>query len=101
MTQEVLIMTESGIRRLEGDELEAFLKSREESEANALQQLIFETRAKRNNLLLNCDWIELPSASQRLTADKITEWSAYRQALRDVPQQSGFPSEVQWPTQPE
>jgi hypothetical protein len=28
-------------------------------------------------------------------------WATYRQALRDVPSQAGFPWEVQWPTQPE
>lgn len=26
---------------------------------------------------------------------------AYRQALRDVPQQAGFPYEIEWPEKPE
>jgi hypothetical protein len=29
------------------------------------------------------------------------EWTTYRQALRDVPQQDGFPANVTWPDQPE
>lgn len=29
-----------------------------------------------------------------------SEWTTYRQALRDVPGQAGFPSEVSWPTEP-
>lgn len=29
-----------------------------------------------------------------------SEWAAYAQALADVPQQSGFPDEVEWPTPP-
>ena len=35
-----------------------------------------------------------------LTADKQAEWSTYRQALLDVPQQSGFPHDITWPTKP-
>ena len=35
------------------------------------------------------------------TADRITdEWRVYRQALRDVPAQSGFPTNVTWPSEP-
>tara|TARA_E500000081_G_scaffold41666_1_gene45261 strand:- start:57 stop:446 length:390 start_codon:yes stop_codon:yes gene_type:complete len=50
-------------------------------------------RAKRNQLLFESDGMAL--------ADRITdEWRVYRQALRDVPQQSGFPSSVTWPTEP-
>lgn len=29
------------------------------------------------------------------------EWAVYRQALRDIPEQSGFPWDVEWPTKPE
>jgi len=36
-----------------------------------------------------------------LDADKQAEWSTYRQALLDVPQQSGFPHDITWPTKPE
>ena len=28
------------------------------------------------------------------------EWRTFRQALRDVPQQAGFPTSVTWPTEP-
>ncbi|WP_412841983.1 phage tail assembly chaperone, partial [Cereibacter johrii] len=27
-------------------------------------------------------------------------WTAYRQALRDVPEQPGFPAEIAWPEPP-
>ena len=34
-------------------------------------------------------------------ADRITdEWKTYRQALRDVPSQAGFPDNITWPTKP-
>lgn len=29
------------------------------------------------------------------------EWAQYRQALRDIPNQSGFPYEIEWPTKPQ
>jgi len=29
-----------------------------------------------------------------------TEWQTYRQALRDLPEQEGFPQEVVWPQIP-
>ena len=27
-------------------------------------------------------------------------WADYRQALRDIPQQSGFPGDIDWPVKP-
>jgi|688.fasta_scaffold1790439_2 hypothetical protein len=97
----ILIATEFGIRELEGEELDAYLAAKAVSEAEALQQLTTEMRNYRNELLMRCDWIELPSAAARLSAEKITSWLAYREALRDITTQAGFPSEIQWPTQPE
>ena len=35
-----------------------------------------------------------------LDADTQAAWSAYRQALLDVPQQSSFPYDITWPTKP-
>ena len=35
-----------------------------------------------------------------LTAEQQQAWADYRQALLDIPQQSGFPNEVIWPTKP-
>ena len=50
-------------------------------------------RAERDALLAASDSMAL--------ADRITdEWRTYRQALRDVPSQSGFPASVTWPTEP-
>lgn len=55
-----------------------------------------EVRAKRDALLAASDWSQLPDAPPALRA----AWAAYRQALRDVPQQPGFPSSVTWPSPP-
>lgn len=65
---------------------------------------IDETQAKsvrstRNVELTTCDWTQLDDTP--LTNAKKLEWAAYRQALRDIPSQIGFPWNVVWPTQPE
>jgi hypothetical protein len=52
-------------------------------------------RAQRNALLQGCDWTQLSDSP----VDK-TEWATYRQQLRDVTTQAGFPWEVVWPVAP-
>lgn len=54
-------------------------------------------RATRNQKLAECDWTQGKDISDNIS----TAWAVYRQALRDVPAQAGFPWEVQWPAQPE
>jgi hypothetical protein len=55
-------------------------------------------RDRRNELLLECDWTQLPDSP--LTNLKQTEWQIYRQALRDITNQSD-PFSINWPTEPE
>lgn len=52
-------------------------------------------RASRNKMLADCDWTQVADAP----VDKAA-WATYRQALRDVSSQTGFPWDVQWPTEP-
>ena len=52
-------------------------------------------RRSRNDLLTKCDWTQIADS----TADK-PAWATYRQALRDVTTQEGFPWNVTWPEQP-
>jgi hypothetical protein len=52
-------------------------------------------RSQRNTLLAETDWMAL--SDNTLTP----EWAAYRQALRDITEQAGFPENVTWPTQPQ
>lgn len=48
--------------------------------------------------ILFTDWIKFfKQIAELLTGD----WAKYRQALRDIPQQEGFPLNVKWPTRPE
>tara|TARA_R110002072_G_C7800840_1_gene521655 strand:+ start:610 stop:891 length:282 start_codon:yes stop_codon:yes gene_type:complete len=51
-------------------------------------------RKERDALLAACDW----RASTDVTMSD--DWTTYRQALRDVPAQAGFPTSVTWPSEP-
>lgn len=55
-----------------------------------------DTRARiiRDALLTDSDWM----ASQDRTMTQAEK--DYRQALRDVPSQAGFPTNITWPTKP-
>ena len=59
--------------------------------------LAAQVRAERDLRLMQTDWIYLPDVTP---PEDIAAWEAYRQALRDVPQQEGFPGEVRWPVGP-
>lgn len=67
------------------------------------EQLLSEERMQaasvrtiRAKKLTETDWTQLTDAPVNSAL-----WATYRQALRDVPTQEGFPWEVTWPTQPE
>lgn len=61
----------------------------EEAKANTI-------RSERNALLSASDWTQIADAP----VDK-TAWATYRQALRDIPTQAGFPNNITWPVKPE
>jgi hypothetical protein len=64
--------------------------------------LAAEVRGKRDDILATVvdPLVSNPLRWAGLTAAKQTEWTQYRTDLLDVPQQSGFPSTVTWPTEP-
>jgi len=53
-------------------------------------------RDQRNTELATCDWTQIADAPEINKA----AWVIYRQALRDVPTQAGFPWAVDWPAKP-
>ena len=55
-------------------------------------------RQQRNQLLSDCDWTQL--ADQPLSDSDQSAWRSYRQNLRDVSKQSGFPWNITWPEAP-
>ena len=62
--------------------------------AGANDRLAAEERAKRTALLMETDHHALADVTMT------DAMRTYRQALRDVPQQTGFPSTINWPTKP-
>lgn len=56
-------------------------------------------RNQRNHKLLISDWSQLSDAP--LTSSQKTAWATYRQALRDLPENTEDPKNVTWPLQPE
>lgn len=61
----------------------------EEAKASAI-------RSERNEKLSASDWTQVDDAP----VDKAA-WATYRQALRDITAQAGFPSSITWPVKPE
>ena len=62
-------------------------------------------REQRDDLLAQSDWVVTKAVEQN-AADGLginvpTVWITYRQALRDIPAQAGFPTDITWPTKPE
>jgi hypothetical protein len=54
-----------------------------------------DIRAERNYLLAASDWTQVADTPVDQAA-----WATYRQALREVPEQAGFPANVIWPQTP-
>lgn len=54
-----------------------------------------EIRTERNEKIANTDWTQLPDSP----VDKAV-WATYRQALRDITAQAGFPWDITWPVAP-
>lgn len=52
-------------------------------------------RGHRNRLLSDTDWMALSDNTMT------PAWASYRQALRDITTQEGFPYNVTWPAKPE
>ena len=55
-------------------------------------------RSTRDTKLAECDWRVIKAAETATTLD--AAWATYRQALRDVTAQSGFPWTITWPDAP-
>ena len=78
-----------------GAELDAWTAANAAYAAGATDRKAAEVRAERNTKLAATDWTQgadVPQATKN-------KYAPYRQALRDVPAQAGFPNTVVWPTQ--
>ena len=68
------------------------IQNRTEAKADSIREV-------RNIEIAVCDWTQLPDTP--LSTEKKQEWAVYRQELRDITSQPGFPWEIDWPTKPE
>jgi hypothetical protein len=62
------------------------------------EDLAKTAREERQRLLAACDFTQLPDTA-RDDAER-EEWAVYRQALRDITEQEGFPNTITWPVTP-
>jgi hypothetical protein len=60
-------------------------------------QLAAFARIFRDRRLAESDWTQLPDVPQAIKS----LWATYRQELRDITQQAGFPQNITWPTKPQ
>ena len=67
----------------------------QEQQAAKRDQKAASVRSERTQKLADSDWTQLADSPAEKDA-----WATYRQALRDMTAQAGFPWEVTWPTQP-
>ena len=81
--------TEDGVTTTAAEN-EAAYKARKDAEQGV------SVRATRDTKLAESDWTQARDVILANDAD----WQTYRQALRDVPTQAGFPWSVTWPEQP-
>lgn len=77
------------------EEIAEFNARQEEWLAGEHDRKAKEVRSQRDELIAETDW--WASSDLTITQEQIE----YRQALRDVPNQDGFPFDIQWPTKPE
>lgn len=81
---------DEGVLHTAAEQEAAYTAQKDEEQAKAV-------RTDRNRRLADSDWTQGKDIAEAIS----TAWASYRQALRDVPAQTGFPWEVQWPAQPE
>ena len=77
-------------------------KARQEAEAeaewNKPENVEARAKTQRNALLAETDYILMPDYP--ITEEQREAWTAYRQALRDLPEQEGWPMNIVWPEKP-
>ena len=60
--------------------------------------LAASARQKRDRLIAATDYLVTPDYP--IESDRLAKVKIYRQALRDIPEQSGFPRTITWPDKP-
>jgi hypothetical protein len=80
--------TVDGVTTSAADNEAAYKAAKDAEQAKAVRQ-------QRGEKLKDSDWTQVADAPVDQAA-----WAEYRQSLRDVTTQAGFPWTIEWPTQP-
>jgi hypothetical protein len=95
MSETLTKMVDGVVIPLTLEEATKLQSERDEWEAGADDRAAAEIRTERDAKLTQSDWTQVADAPVDQAA-----WASYRQALRDIPAQEGFPREVVWPDSP-
>lgn len=82
---------DQGVVHTASEQYEAYCFAKDATQGDSVRQ-------ERNRRLAECDWTQL--ADSPLDAETKAAWAFYRENLRMVPQQDGFPWEINWPPKP-
>ena len=89
------LYTDDGIPRYKLVDGQPVERTNEEIDSDRIPILEAQIRAQRNKLLLETDWTQIQD--NQLSQSERESWATYRQQLRDIPEQAGFPKSVEWP----
>ena len=63
-----------------------------------LDELAATVRVRRDELIAETDYLMMPDYP--IQPEQRDSWEIYRQSLRDITRQKGFPKEILWPEKP-
>ena len=89
------LYTDDGILRYKLVDGQPVERTDEEIDADRVPILESQIREQRSKLLSGSDWTQIPD--NPLSRSERESWATYRQQLRDIPEQAGFPKSVEWP----
>jgi len=97
VTEPTMAQPANTILVVNNDHTTAWMPTADYEESVSVRVAIITMRAKRNKLLSDCDWTQGKDVPDAVSS----AWAPYRQALRDITTQSGFPQNIEWPTPPQ
>ena len=72
----------------------------EEKEIVTSEMIAAGARQDRDFRLITSDWTQIQLPDVSLSSNQIAQWKEYRQQLRDITLQPGFPNNIVWPEKP-
>jgi hypothetical protein len=87
-----------GVEEINGQWFTKYIAAEPDDEGKARMDAEQGQRVRddRNKRLADCDWTQ----GKDIPDDVSDRWAVYRQELRDIPQQPGFPWDITWPEVP-